>query len=88
MLELGYEPECNRGDPSMTSPPSRDELASRARSRERFQRHLTEWKEQSRYLSNSAQIAILKPYQHIIGMGLPAVPLILGELQREPDQWF
>ena len=23
-----------------------------------------------------------------IGMGLPAVPLILEELQRDPDQWF
>ena len=47
-----------------------------------------EWKEQSRYLSNTAQMAILKPYQRIIGLGMPVVPLILEELQREPDQWF
>jgi hypothetical protein len=33
-------------------------------------------------------MAMLKPYQQIIGMGWPAVPLILEELQREPDQWF
>ena len=33
-------------------------------------------------------MAMLKPYQRIIGMGLPAVPLILEELQRDPDQWF
>ena len=33
-------------------------------------------------------MAMLKPYQRIIGMGWPAVPLILEELQREPDQWF
>jgi hypothetical protein len=32
--------------------------------------------------------AVLKPYQRIIGMGLPVVPLILEELRREPDQWF
>jgi hypothetical protein len=29
----------------------------------RFQRLANEWKEQSRYLSNTAQMAILKPYQ-------------------------
>jgi len=56
--------------------------------RERFERLVAEWKGQSRYLSNTAQMAMLRPYQRIIGMGAPAVPLILEELQREPDQWF
>jgi hypothetical protein len=55
---------------------------------ERFQRLAAEWKQQSRYLSNTAQTALLKPFPRIIGMGLSAVPLILEELQREPDQWF
>ncbi|MHC5537561.1 hypothetical protein ACYOEI_04945 [Singulisphaera rosea] len=55
---------------------------------ERFQRLAAEWKRDSRYLSNSAQMAMLKPYQRIIGMGTPVVPLILEELRREPDQWF
>ena len=54
----------------------------------RFRRLAAEWKEQSRYLSNTAQMAMLKPYQRIIGMGWPAVPLILEEMRREPDQWF
>jgi hypothetical protein len=53
-----------------------------------FQRLASEWKAQSRYLSNTAQVAMLKPYQRIVGMGWPAVPLILDELRREPDQWF
>jgi hypothetical protein len=56
--------------------------------RQRFERLAAEWKDQARYLSNTAQMAMLKPYQRIIGMGLPAVPLILEELQREPHQWF
>lgn len=56
--------------------------------RERFTRLASEWKEGSRYLSNTAQMALLRPYQKIIGMGPPVVPLILEELQREPDQWF
>lgn len=59
-----------------------------AQLRERFQRLAADWKQQSRYLSNTAQMAMLKPYQRIIGMGWSAVPLILEELRREPDQWF
>jgi hypothetical protein len=55
---------------------------------ERFHRLAAEWKEQSRFLSNTAQMAMLRPYQRIIGMGSPVVPLILEELRREPDQWF
>jgi hypothetical protein len=47
-----------------------------------------EWKEQSRFLSNSGQMAMLPSYQKIIGMGSSAVPLILAELRREPDHWF
>ena len=59
-----------------------------AESRDRFHRLASDWKKQSRYLSNTAQMAMLKPYQQIIGMGWCVVPLILEELQREPDQWF
>ncbi|SIO60031.1 hypothetical protein SAMN05444166_6242 [Singulisphaera sp. GP187] len=66
-------------------PPAATERLSVA---ERFQRLAAEWKQESRYLSNSAQMAMLKPYQRIIGMGAPVVPLILEELSREPDQWF
>lgn len=55
---------------------------------ERFQKLAADWKAQCRYLSNTVQMAILAPYQQIIGMGLPAIPLILEELQREPRQWF
>jgi hypothetical protein len=56
--------------------------------RQRFQRLAADWKAKSRFLSNTGQMALLQPYQRIIGMGLPVVPLILDELQREPDQWF
>lgn len=55
---------------------------------ERFARLVAEWKGQSRYLSNVAQMAMLPSYQRIMGMGWDAVPFILKELQREPDQWF
>ena len=74
---------------SFASPPSHPaEVPAREGHRERFRRPAEEWKDQSRYLSNSAQMALLRPYQQIISMGLPVVPLILEELHREPDQWF
>jgi hypothetical protein len=55
---------------------------------ERFRRLAGEWKEQARYLSNNVRMAMLPPYQRIIGLGMPAVPLILEELRREPHHWF
>lgn len=56
--------------------------------RQRFTELRDEWKERSKYLSNTAQMAMLWPYQQIIGMGVDAVPFILDELQQEPDHWF
>ncbi|MDA1018364.1 MAG: hypothetical protein O3A00_28405 [Planctomycetota bacterium] len=47
-----------------------------------------DWKTASRYMSNPAQMAILWPYQQIIGLGPRAIPLLLAELQQEPDHWF
>ena len=73
---------------SLMSTPAIAPASDRADIPQRFRHLASEWKEQSRYLSNSAQMAMLKPFQQIIGMGWSAVPLILEELQREPDQWF
>lgn len=64
------------------------ERSETERIRDRFARLRTEWKEQSRFLSNTAQMALLPSYQRIIGLGPAAVPLILEELEREPDHWF
>ncbi len=68
--------------PITAMPPVKDEV------RERFRQLAAQWKEESLYLSNSTRMAMLKPYQRIIGMGPVVVPLILEELQREPDHWF
>lgn len=54
----------------------------------RFEQLKDQWKEQSQYLSNTTQMAMLRPYQQIIGLGPSVVPLILGELSRETDHWF
>lgn len=72
----------------MVSSSSPEGLVQQASQRERFQRLRDQWKAESRYLSNTAQMALLAPYQRIIGMGTVAVPLILEELRREPDNCF
>lgn len=54
----------------------------------RFERLKTDWKAQSQYLSNTMQMTMLRPYQQIISLGSPVIPLILQELAREPDHWF
>jgi len=72
----------------MVNSPSHEGLVQKASDRDRFHRLRSQWKEQSRYLSNTAQMSILGPYQRIIGMGTAALPLILDELRREPDHWF
>ena len=55
---------------------------------ERFLELSKEWKSKTRHLSNVAQISLVFPYQKIIGMGPSVVPLILQELEKEPDHWF
>ncbi|MBI3409533.1 MAG: hypothetical protein HY040_14425 [Planctomycetes bacterium] len=56
--------------------------------RVRFERLARQWKNESRFMSNTAQMAMLPSYQRIIGLGMAVVPLLLEELRREPDQWF
>jgi hypothetical protein len=53
-----------------------------------FRRLAAEWKSQAEFLASPTAIANLPAYQAILAMGSAAVPLILGELRREPDHWF
>jgi hypothetical protein len=56
--------------------------------RSRFEELTDDWKSKTRHLSNTAQISLVFSYQKIIGMGPVVVPLILAELENEPDHWF
>ena len=56
--------------------------------RRQFESLRDEWKAQSEFLSSTTDMALLWPYQSIIGMGTNVVPLILEELSRENDHWF
>lgn len=47
-----------------------------------------QWKQDNLFESSPWRMAAHPAYQRIIGMGQPAVPLILQQLAREADFWF
>lgn len=53
-----------------------------------FQKLAQVWKTDTAYLSSPSAITSHWAYQRIIQLGSLVVPLILQELQREPDFWF
>jgi len=57
----------------------------------RFNKLVIEWKAAKGPISSVSAMAMLPSYQSIIGMGKPALPLILSQLKQEggqPDMWF
>jgi hypothetical protein len=54
----------------------------------RFQSLAQRWKKDTAHVSNIGKKALHPAYQEIIGMGKAAIPLLLTELRREPDDWF
>jgi hypothetical protein len=54
----------------------------------RFRDLVRQWKGATALTSSITEMATHPAYQQIIGMGKEAIPLILEELQREPDHWF
>ena len=53
-----------------------------------FQELAEQWRNETAHLSLAIKQVMHPAYQRIIGLGPLAVPLILRELQREPDHWF
>jgi len=54
----------------------------------RFNSLASEWKRDTRFHSSIIEIAMHRAYQRIIGMGHSAIPPILNDLRKEPNQWF
>jgi len=54
----------------------------------RFTELVARWKEETEFEPSLLKAFMNRAYQQIIGLGPPAVPLILDELHREPDHWF
>jgi hypothetical protein len=54
----------------------------------KFNRLARQWKEQTEFMSSSDAMVAHPAYQSVIGMGPAALPLLLEELERDPDHWF
>lgn len=54
----------------------------------KFQELSETWRRETGLLSFMQQRALHPAYQRIIGMGWVVVPLLLRELQRQPDHWL
>ena len=54
----------------------------------RFSNLENEWKESTRMLSSITEIVMHPSYQHIIGMGPTAIPMILLSMRKELGHWF
>jgi hypothetical protein len=55
---------------------------------QRFQVLADQWRRETRHLSLMSDIVLNTAYQQIIGMGKPAIALILQDLKQQPDHWF
>jgi hypothetical protein len=53
-----------------------------------FQELAEQWRRETGMLNLISKISMHPAYQRIIGMGQPVVPLIMRELECEPDHWF
>ena len=66
----------------------KEESAKENRLDRTFIRLRDEWKRARRHESSTQRMVMLMPYQRIIGLGPDVVPLILRELEQQPDMWF
>jgi hypothetical protein len=55
---------------------------------QRFLNLVATWKRDRGPHSSSARLAEHPAYQQIIALGPEVIPLVLRELEREPDHWF
>jgi hypothetical protein len=53
-----------------------------------FSKHEAKWKKDTQYSSSLSEKFLHDSYARIIGMGWPAVHLVLRSLEGEPDDWF
>jgi hypothetical protein len=53
-----------------------------------FRRLANAWKAGRSGLTTAKRMAAHPAYHEIIALGEPVVPLIIAEMEREPDHWF
>lgn len=53
-----------------------------------FRRLVTQWRAERGATSSISQMITCPAYQQIIALGPAVIPLLLHELERDPDHWF
>lgn len=53
-----------------------------------FKKLTAEWRAETAFLSDPTQVILHPAYQRIIGLGHPAVPLVVNELVSSGGDWF
>lgn len=76
---MSVKDASNLAETTVTAGPEREQ---------RFHELVAAWKRERGPHSSSARLAEHPAYQQIIGLGPAVVPLLLRELEREPDHWF
>jgi hypothetical protein len=66
----------------------RSRVEERGTTEQVFQDLKQKWRFETSLLNSVKKRVMNQHYQSIIGLGFLAVPLILRELQQEPDHWF
>lgn len=56
--------------------------------RKQFEEYRDAWQQKSQFMSSVTDIVLIPEYQKIIGLGRPALPLIIDELRHSVDHWF
>lgn len=54
---------------------------------QRFKELAARWREETMFSSSATDIVEHPAYRAIIALGPPVVPLIIAELEREPEHW-
>ena len=54
----------------------------------KFDRLARQWKQERGPVSSARRMAAHPAYRAIVAMGKSAIPLLLAELERQPDHWF
>lgn len=96
--EIPHQVESNERINILITIPGNSQAASTGQSSESdlglradealFQQLAKQWRSETEYISSLSKMVLHLAYQRIIGLGKPAVPLILLELQKRSDHWL
>ncbi len=77
-----------KSSPDRSLLPREDVEVKEEEVRAEFQALVESWYQETGHISSIQEKVMHPSYQRIIGMGRPAIPLVLQELRERPNFWF